>query len=688
MRLPHTASATLTRVPGPHTASAHFLWLFERFSQAHPLHGTHHNTRRSMSILFAPFVRVRTIERKVLLLLALLVGAVGTYQIARTYVNKQVSINGPLYRVIEVQRGLYADIVNPTLYLHETYFTVHQMLDHAEYGEWSEVEARIRETAALARKHRARAEHWRGQQLAAEIRGPLEDALGTAEALHAFIRTEIIPMLRRGDVDVARRQLRGEGARLFAVHRAAAGRLEQATTTAAARTEREAETLAGRTSVSLDIAAVVAVVLFITCLIAGLRQLVLRPLQRARKHFEIIGAGNYSLPVLTRRGDEFGGMLNALDRMRTNLASAVDDRDASDAAWRGAELKYRRIIECSVQGFYQSTPDGRFMAANVALATMLGYESVEALLAEPAGAADRFYVDLSQRNQFLDLMSSRRFVTGFQAAVRRRDGRVIWISESARVVQGEDDEGLYREGFVEDITSRKEAEQLKSDFVSFVTHQLRTPLAGIRWMLELAQQEQLDADAASFVDDARLSALRLISLVNDMLDIARLESGRLISAAVPTNLGLLQAEVLAAVRPLANAKDQTITVAAEPVPDILVDPQLGRQAVLNLLSNAIKYTPEGGAIAIQTARYGNSVRWSVRDTGIGIAPDAQRRLFEKFYRAENAQTVDTEGTGLGLYLVRLIAERSGGAVSCESIEGSGSTFTLSLPIAAERRAVA
>jgi len=207
-------------------------------------------------------------------------------------------------------------------------------------------------------------------------------------------------------------------------------------------------------------------------------------------------------------------------------------------------------------------------------------------------------------------------------------------------------------------------------------------------MLELAEQGQLDNEVATCVEDARISAERLIALVNDLLDVTRLESGRLVSVPEPTSMTTVTDQVLNELAPASVARRQTLTVSAEAVPDVLVDPQLARQAVHNLLSNAIKYTPEGGSIYINTVHDGEAVRWSVRDSGIGVPSSAQARLFEKFFRADNAQTVDTEGTGLGLYLVRLIALRAGGSVACESKEREGSTFTLTLPVARERQAVA
>jgi signal transduction histidine kinase len=114
----------------------------------------------------------------------------------------------------------------------------------------------------------------------------------------------------------------------------------------------------------------------------------------------------------------------------------------------------------------------------------------------------------------------------------------------------------------------------------------------------------------------------------------------------------------------------------------MLDTQLMRQVILNLVSNAIKYTPPGGRIEIRMGREDGSLRWSIRDSGIGIPPMSQKRLFEKFFRADNAHTIDTEGTGLGLYLVRLIVERLGGAVACESEEGHGTLFYFVLPLAA------
>jgi len=232
------------------------------------------------------------------------------------------------------------------------------------------------------------------------------------------------------------------------------------------------------------------------------------------------------------------------------------------------------------------------------------------------------------------------------------------------------------------VTHERQVSQMKTDFVSFVTHQLRTPLAGIKWMLELAAQTPaLPADAGSYVDDARAAAERLIGLVNDLLDISRLESGKLSVTLQPTNLRKLTRSTLDDLGTLIREKGHRLSVAEGRAPVVMADPQLLRQVIVNLTSNAIKYTPPGGEIAISLAvEDGGMARWAITDRGIGIPKASLARLFEKFYRADNAHTVETEGTGLGLYLVRLIVEKLSGQVWCESEEGRGSTFIFTLPI--------
>jgi len=150
----------------------------------------------------------------------------------------------------------------------------------------------------------------------------------------------------------------------------------------------------------------------------------------------------------------------------------------------------------------------------------------------------------------------------------------------------------------------------------------------------------------------------------------------------PVRLADATHSVLTELESLIAEKGLRVSVDADHAPAVLADPQLVRQVVMNLISNAIKYNNPGGRVDVRVAVQNDALEWSVRDTGMGIPRAAQSRLFEKFFRADNAHTVDTEGTGLGLYLVRLIVERLGGTIACESEVGRGTLFHFTLPIAA------
>ena len=264
------------------------------------------------------------------------------------------------------------------------------------------------------------------------------------------------------------------------------------------------------------------------------------------------------------------------------------------------------------------------------------------------------------------------------------DGRGSYINVADRATAIRNQQGFPVRliGAVSDITERKHAEQMKSDFVSFVTHQLRTPLSGIKWMLELAMDAPDTQDEMrSYIQDARTSTHRLIELVNDLLDVSRLERGKLQITLRELDLAEMTRDIVDEIKPLSDEKKLSLSIDAEAdLPMVQGDAQLMRQAILNMISNAVKYTPSGGKIQIHVGRDGDRVLWSVRDSGIGIPKSEIGNLFGKFYRAGNALTVETEGTGLGLYLVRLIIERLGGKVWCESTEGAGSKFSFALRV--------
>lgn len=357
-------------------------------------------------------------------------------------------------------------------------------------------------------------------------------------------------------------------------------------------------------------------------------------------------------------------------------------------AWRFSETAFawtKLILNSAGEGVYGVDVDGRATFANRAAERMLGYEAEELVSKSMHEVLHHSRVDGTPYPRD-ECPINAAFKDGTVHRVTdevfwRKDGTSFWVEYvSTPIIE----RGQLTGAVVTfaDITERKQAEQMKSDFVSFVTHQLRTPLSGIKWMLELAAQAgDLPEETRSYIADAQAAGERLIRLVNDLLDVSRLERGKLNVVPQEIRLGELTQGVLTELAPLIAEKGHRLSVnGAGEVPPVWVDPQLLQQVILNLTSNAIKYTPPRGEIAIRMSREDATVHWAIQDSGIGVPKEAQDRLFEKFYRAENVFSIETEGTGLGLYLVRLILEQFAGRVWCESEEGKGATFTFTLPL--------
>jgi PAS domain S-box-containing protein len=382
------------------------------------------------------------------------------------------------------------------------------------------------------------------------------------------------------------------------------------------------------------------------------------------------------------------------------VATAVQRRQA-DEALRRAEQQYRGIFEDALEGLYQSTPDGRFIRANPALARMCGYDSPDELLHAINDIGRQIYVDPRRREEFLRLIEHQAEVTDFQSEIVRRDGSRLWISESVRVVRNSAGEIERFEGVAVDITQQREAahalqaakeaadaaSRAKSHFLASVSHELRTPLNGILGYTQILRRDPAVGDRQrEGVRVIHESAEHLLVLINDVLDLSKIEAGRIELHATNFDLRDFAAGVERVFAPRAREKNLLLETALAPGLPAFVqgDEARLRQVVFNLLGNAVKFTTQGGVVfSIESGGTGG-VRFSVSDTGRGIEASDLARIFEPFTQV-GEPTAGVSGTGLGLAISRSLVERMGGRLQVESRPGWGSRFwfELPLPVAAE-----
>jgi PAS domain S-box-containing protein len=266
--------------------------------------------------------------------------------------------------------------------------------------------------------------------------------------------------------------------------------------------------------------------------------------------------------------------------------------------------------------------------------------------------------------------------------VMQIDNRTISAHLSPVVTQGNEFLGIVT--IFRDITKEVDSDRAKSEFVSTVSHELRTPVTAIKGYTDLIYSGmvgEINDNQKQFLGIVKSNTERLTALINDLLDISRVETGRVRFEPEPVQLGDIIKNVIDALAPNAEDKEHTLNLKVEAgLAEIMGDPNRLNQVFTNLVGNAIKYTPEGGQIDVAVYSVEEAVRADVRDNGIGIGAEDLGKIFERFYRADHPLVQESRGSGLGLSIVKMFVEMHGGRVWAESDAGTGSTFTVLLPL--------
>jgi len=228
-----------------------------------------------------------------------------------------------------------------------------------------------------------------------------------------------------------------------------------------------------------------------------------------------------------------------------------------------------------------------------------------------------------------------------------------------------------------------EANKMKSEFIGIVSHQLRTPLTGIKWSIDLIMREKdrLDKFYIQELGDIIQNNERMIKLVNDLLDVSKIEQGRLILKPEKISIEELSRNIIKEYHSIAKAKNIVITLKSKTNHQyVLIDKQGIKIIIRNLIDNAIKYIKDKGEVKISLINKKNSVRFEIKDNGVGIPKQDQKKIFQKFFRSQNIMRHQTVGTGLGLFIAKSIIKESKGKIGFNSKEKKGTIFWFEMPI--------
>jgi PAS domain S-box-containing protein len=383
-----------------------------------------------------------------------------------------------------------------------------------------------------------------------------------------------------------------------------------------------------------------------------------------------------------------------LENQRTAMLNLLEDIESESKVSEEARAKFEGAFDSAPIGIALVSLEGNWLEVNDALPGILGYSKKELLKMnfQQITHAEDLDADLEYVQQMLNgdihhYQMEKRYI--------HKEGYPIWALLSVAAVRNDEGQIQYFISQIIDISAQKEIDQAKTEFVSLASHQLRTPLSAINWFTEMLLNEDpgpINEQQRKYLEEVAFGSQRMVDLVNALLNVSRLELGTFAVEPEPTDLGELLKGVVQEMKPMTLKKKQRVLKKIDKtLTNISVDPKLMRIVFQNLVSNAAKYTPEKGAINIELTpitkgktKHGvkikqDSILFCVKDNGLGIPASQHDKIFTKLFRADNVRSSDTEGTGLGLYIIKSIVDHVDGQIWFKSEEGKGTTFCVTIP---------
>ncbi len=423
--------------------------------------------------------------------------------------------------------------------------------------------------------------------------------------------------------------------------------------------------------------------------------LIANPIISLRNITSKIAKGDFSKKVhhyfsdeIGELADSFNFMSSELQQLYSGLEKKVKEKTAdirtAQKKLQTEKAKLETFLESIGEGIIALDTKGRIVTLNKSAESMLGI-SLKKVIGQPFKSHIKLKNEggnplLIEDHPISDVMTKRKSIFLISTFIKKDKSKLYMATTIAPIIDGKKVIGLI--STFRDMTKEKEVEQTKTDFISLASHQLRTPLTGIKWILQEADRmKNIKEWREEYLSDAVVSTERMISLVHDLLNVSRLDSGILAVDPKKTDLGEFISRLIKVdAQPVANAKKQKI-VFKKPANKIItsIDQDLIHQVISNLVSNALRYSEKGKTITIGLKKKKGKIEISIKDQGIGVTKKDQEQLFEKFYRTKDAALYSTTGSGLGLYIIKKILLACKGTVSIESKKGKGSTFTVSIP---------